>query len=309
MAPLVLDVAGRILDRGQCQSSILDNLVCDLVEAVHQPEVCGFAGAVVGLGHTLDATLLLKLLDLLVIVARFEVVDTECLAAGLVEDAEHRNIAGTVCDIDHVAQRYPPLRLGHTGIDVNGRIDVDTLVDLEQRPGLGCVSDVVREILDLTTLAGHRQLIEKPRRCGLLDEAVGPDPIDMRRDSGSLDHRTQTGRHDEVFDGDVFLGKVLRLSDAAARLLEELGDAGAEFELGAKLLQLGVVETLEDALLHIAEDVNEIGQATADDLIVGPVVFDEPFDFTPESGLVDVVLLERLAIAYCPGSACDRSPK
>ena len=71
-APLVLDVAGRILDRGQCLSSILDDFVCDLVEAVHQPQVCRFAGTVVGLGHALDTALLLELLDLLVVVARFE---------------------------------------------------------------------------------------------------------------------------------------------------------------------------------------------------------------------------------------------
>ena len=59
---------------------------------------------------------------------------TEGLAATGIEDREGRYVAGAIGDVDHVPQRNTAAGLRHRCVDVERRIDIHALVDLEEDP-------------------------------------------------------------------------------------------------------------------------------------------------------------------------------
>src|SRR3990170_7101682 len=141
----LIDVAGGAGDLGEGRSAIGDDLVGYLIQRVDQPEVGSLARAVISLGHALNTTLGLQLLDLAEVVARFGRVHAECLAALTVENGEHRDITWSIGDVDHVADGDSALLLRHQGVDVDTRVAVDAFVDLEHGASLRCVVDHVTE--------------------------------------------------------------------------------------------------------------------------------------------------------------------
>ena len=82
-------------------------------------------------------------------------------------------------------------------------------------------------------------MIEVAGRRLLFDKGVGPDAVQVGRQRGPLDHREDSGRDRVVLDRDTGRRILLFLGDAAAGLLEELGDAGRQFDAGTEFLQLG----------------------------------------------------------------------
>ena len=196
-------------DRRKRLTAGLDDLVPDLLDAVHQPQIRCLAGAEVGLGHPLDPALLLELLHATVIVDRVQRVHTERLPAVLVEDREARHVGRTVCDVDHVSERHPSLLFPDPGVDVDIGVPIDALVDLEERPCLGGVVDRVAEVGDRRSGGRHRELIEVAGRSRGLDEGVRPHAVNVICEHAALDHRQDPGRHDVVLDRDS-LGRQTR---------------------------------------------------------------------------------------------------